>query len=447
MKKKIIVFLIVVIAVVFSISAFAYGEKIDSNVFDYLTSYNSQTQTLTDVPMYIGIPSCKVENSFLLSSSNILTRSDVKYIVFTVILGNADLSYAYNCNLNFYSLGSSYTYSLQVSFDGSGGILISGFSNYFNTSVSGPIQAYTYTEADAVSVALNVDYLWSQMCQACNVSDFDFFCISYAGDSVSLTSNSALVFGVSRDNSSCSLPHITDANKDGYDDSSFEAGVQAGKNVYGKVDANGDGYDDPSYTAGYNAGLSAGGASSSGSACTINHAWIGDDNIAIDSGEVDGIVKNGVCTCWLKGYVNGLRSIRDYGTLPKIVTDHVPDIADTGFKKGYDTGLLKAVEIYGTDENGDGYLDASYNAGYTAGASSSTLYNEGFDAGKKWQKNNDESTGAVSDFVTDVGGTVVSSFLYFGKNVEFLGISLLSLLGVLVVGFVVFFIFRKVKGG
>ena len=112
------------------------------------------------------------------------------------------------------------------------------------------------------------------MCQACNVSDFDFFCISHAGDSVSLTSNSALVFGVSRDNSSCSLPHITDANKDGYDDSSFEAGVQAGKNAYGKQDANGDGYDDPSYNAGYNAGLSAGGGSSSGNACTINHAWI-----------------------------------------------------------------------------------------------------------------------------------------------------------------------------
>lgn len=449
MKKKIIVFLIVVIAVVFSISAFAYGEGIDSNVWDYLTSYNSQTQTLTDVPMYIGIPSCKVENSYLLSSSNILTRSDVKYIVFTVILGNADLSLPYDLVLDFYSGGISYTYRFTVTFDGVGGTLFSGTSNSGTDSlVSGPSEASTYTETDAVSFALNLDYVWTQMCQACGVSGFDFFCVSYAGDSVVLNSNSGLAFAVSRDNSSsCSRPHITDSNLDGYDDSSFQAGVQAGKNTYGKVDANGDGYDDPSYTAGYNAGLSAGGGSSSGSACTINHAWIGDDNIAIDSGEVDGIVKNGVCTCWLKGYVNGLRSIRDYGTLPKIVTDHVPDIADTGFKKGYDTGLLKAVEIYGTDENGDGYIDASYNAGYTAGASSSTLYNEGFDAGKKWQKNNDESTGAVSDFVTDVGGTVVSSFLYFGKNVEFLGISLLSLLGVLVVGFVVFFIFRKVKGG
>lgn len=449
MKKKIIVFLIVVIAVVFSISAFAYGEEIDSNVWEYLTSYNSQTQTLTDVPMYIGIPSCKVENSYLLSSSNILTRSDVKYIVFTVILGNADLSYPYDLILEFYNGGISYTYILTVIIDGLGGIMFNGTSNYWNTdsSVSGPYETFTYTEADAFSVAVNIDYVWTQMCQACGVSDFDFFYVSQAGDSSSLCANSGLSFAVLRDNSSCSLPHITDANKDGYDDSSFEAGVQAGKNTYGKVDSNGDGYDDPSYTAGYNAGLSAGGGSSSGNACTINHAWIGDDNIAIDAGEVDGIVKNGVCTCWLKGYVNGIRSIRDYGTLPKIVTDHVPDIADTGFKKGYDTGLLKAVEIYGTDENGDGYIDASYNAGYTAGASSSTLYNEGFDAGKKWQKNNDESTGAVSDFVTDVGGTVVSSFLYFGKNVEFLGISLLSLLGVLVVGFVVFFIFRKVKGG
>lgn len=447
MKKKYI-FLIVLIAVVFSVSAFAYELDCDLDVVDYLTSYSSQTQTLDDVPSYKGIPSCKVNNSFLLGNPSILKRSDLKYIVFTLILANADTSLPYYLDLQFYNNGTFYTWRLSVMFSGDDMIMFDGCSNYgASSSVSGDYLTYTYTEVDAVSIAINVDYVWTKMAQVCGVSDFEYFCVGNYGDTVGMTMDSALVFGVARDNSSCELPHITDANNDGYDDSSFEAGVQAGKNVYGKQDANGDGYDDPSYNAGYQAGLSAGGGSSSGNACTINHAWIGDDNIAIDAGEVDGIVKNGVCTCWLKGYVNGLRSIRDYGTLPSIVTDHVPDISDTGFKKGYDTGLLKAVEIYGTDENGDGYIDASYNAGYTAGASSSTLYNEGFDAGKKWQKNNDESTGAVSDFVTDVGGTVVSSFLYFGKNVEFLGISLLSLLGVLVVGFVVFFIFRKVKGG
>lgn len=447
MKKKYIFFIVLIVAVIFSVSAFAYELNYDANVIDYLTSYSSQTQTLDDVPSYKGIPSFKVDNSFLLGYPSIMKRSDVKYIVFTIILSNADTSLPYYLDLQFHNGNSFYTWRLSVMFSGADMIMFNGCFNYGDpSSVDGDYLNYTYTYADAVSIAINVDYVWTWMANHCGVSDFDYFCVGDYGDTVGMILDSALVFGVARDNSSCELPHITDANNDGYDDSSFEAGVQAGKNVYGKQDANGDGWDDSSFEAGYQVGLSAGGGSSSGSSCTVNHLWIGDDNIAIETGEVDGIVKNVVCTCWLKGYVNGLRSIRDYGTLPSIVTDHVPDISDTGFKKGYDTGLLRAVEIYGTDDDGDGYIDASYNAGYTAGASSADGYSTGFEAGKSWQKNYDESSGAVSDFVTDVGGTIISSFLYVGSNIKILGITLLSLIGMIVLGAVVFFIWGKVKG-
>lgn len=447
MKKKIFITLIcVVIVSLLSITCSAYFTS-NGNTID-VSSYFTSSSVVAALPPYGGdYGYWELDNSFMLSDGQYVKCSNVNYLVFCPSYFG-ETSYS-NFLITFKRSGYSETYGISITVD-------SSFTLISIDKVGDILNLYSNTFSYCVSERPNLVLSFPNLLNALYANSSYFsesnpcynFSLTCSDDTCSCESYVSL-FGSSSggSGSTCTRPHITDSNGDGYDDSSYNAGVQAGKNTYGKVDANGDGYDDPSYTAGYNAGLSAGGGSSSGNACTINHAWIGDDNIAIDAGEVDGIVKNGVCTCWLKGYVNGIRSIRDYGTLPKIVTDHVPDIADTGFKKGYDTGLLKAVEIYGTDENGDGYIDASYNAGYTAGASSSTLYNEGFDAGKKWQKNNDESTGAVSDFVTDVGGTVVSSFLYFGKNVEFLGISLLSLLGVLVVGFVVFWIFRKVKGG
>ena len=115
---------------------------------------------------------------------------------------------------------------------------------------------------------------------------------------------------------------------------------------------------------------------------------------------------------------------------------------DTGYDIGYEAGQLSL----GSDENGDGYLDEPYNAGYDAGTKDSESYSVGFEDGKDWQHNYDLSTGAVSDFVTDVGGSIISAFLYTGSNIQILGISLLSILGIIVVGIFAFWVFRKVKG-
>ena len=115
---------------------------------------------------------------------------------------------------------------------------------------------------------------------------------------------------------------------------------------------------------------------------------------------------------------------------------------DTGYDIGYEAGQLSL----GSDENGDGYLDEPYNAGYDAGTKNSESYSVGFEDGKEWQHNYDLSTGAVSDFVTDVGGSIISAFLYTGSNIQILGISLLSILGIIVVGIFAFWVYRKVKG-
>lgn len=445
MKKKIIITLICVVVVsLLSITCSAYFTS-DLNTID-VSSYFTSSSVVAALPPYGGdYGYWELDNSFMLFDGQYVKCSNVNYLVLCPLY-TGETSYS-NFEITFKRSGYSETYGISITVDSSYTLISIDETNDIGNLYSTTFY-YCVSERPNIVISfanlLNALYSNSSYFSSSNpcysfsltCSDDTCSCESYVSLSVSSSGGSG---------STCTRPHITDSNGDGYDDSSYNAGVQFGKNTYGKVDANGDGYDDPSYTAGYNAGLSAGGGSSSVSACTINHAWIGDDNIAIDAGEVDGIVKNGVCTCWLKGYVNGIRSIRDYGTLPKIVTDHVPDIADTGFKKGYDTGLLKAVEIYGTDENGDGYIDASYNAGYTAGASSSDGYSTGFEAGKAWQLNYDESSGAVSDFFSDVGGTIISSFLYVGSNIKILGITLLSLIGIIVLGAVVFFVWGKVK--
>lgn len=445
MKKKIIIALIcVVIVSLLSITCSAYFSS-NGNTMD-VSSYFTSSSVVAALPPYGGdYGYWELDNSFMLSDGQYVKCANVNYLVLCPSYFG-ETSYS-NFEITFNRSGYSETYGISITVN-------SSYTLISIDKIGDILTLYSTTFDYCVSERPNIVVSFPNLLNAL-YSNSSYFSESNPCYNFSLTCSDDIcscesyvsLFGSSSggSGSTCTRPHITDSNGDGYDDSSYNAGVQFGKNTYGKVDSNGDGYDDPSYTAGYNAGLSAGGGSSSGNACTVNHEWLGDDNIAIDAGEVDGIVKNGVCTCWLKGYVNGLRSIRDYGTLPKIVTDHVPNISDTGFKKGYDTGLLKAVEIYGTDENGDGYIDASYNAGYTAGASSSDGYSTGFEAGKAWQLNYDESSGAVSDFFSDVGGTIISSFLYVGSNIKILGITLLSLIGIIVLGAVVFFIWGKVK--
>lgn len=408
MKKKIIIALICVVVVsLLSITCSAYFTS-DLNTID-VSSYFTSSSVVAALPPYGGdYGYWELDNSFMLSDGQYVKCANVNYLVLCPSYFG-ETSYS-NFQITFKRSGYSETYGISITVDSSYTSIsidkIGDILNLYSTSFY-----YCVSERPNIVISfsnlLNVLYSNSSYFSESNpcynfsltCSDDTCSCESY----VSLSLNSSGGSG-----STCTRPHITDSNGDGYDDSSYNAGVQFGKNTYGKVDANGDGYDDPSYTAGYNAGLSAGGGSSSG------------------------------------------------GSSSEFVDIDFDGYDDRSYNAGFDSGVELGKQLYGIkDNNNDTYDDDSYNAGYNSGynlgfdegAASSDGYNVGFEAGKKWQKNNDESTGAVSDFVTDVGGTVVSSFLYFGKNVEFLGISLLSLLGVLVVGFVVFFIFRKVKGG
>lgn len=407
MKKKIIITLICVVVVsLLSITCSAYFTS-DLNTID-VSSYFTSSSVVAALPPYGGdYGYWELDNSFMLSDGQYVKCSNVNYLLLCPLY-TGETSYS-NFEITFKRSGYSETYGISITVDSSYTSIsidkIGDILNLYSTSFY-----YCVSERPNIVISfanlLNALYSNSSYFSSSNpcysfsltCSDDTCSCESY----VSLSLNSSGGSG-----STCTQPHITDSNGDGYDDSSYNSGVQFGKNTYGKVDSNNDGYDDSSYTAGYNAGLSAGGGSSGGSSSEF---------VDLDFDGYD----------------------------------------DNSYNAGFDSGVQLGKDMYGIkDNNNDTYDDDSYNAGYNSGynlgfdegSASSDGYNVGFEAGKKWQKNNDESTGAVSDFVTDVGGTVVSSFLYFGKNVEFLGISLLSLLGVLVVGFVVFFIFRKVKGG
>ena len=409
MKKKIFITLIcVVIVSLLSITCSAYFTS-NGNTID-VSSYFTSSSVVAALPPYGGdYGYWELDNSFMLSDGQYVKCANVNYLVFCPSYFG-ETSYS-NFQITFKRSGYSETYGISITVDSSYTLISIDQTNDI-------LNLYSTTFYYCVSERPNIVVSFPNLLNALYANSSYFsesnpcysFSLTCSDDTCSCESYVSL-FGSSSggSGSTCTRPHITDSNGDGYDDSSYNAGVQAGKNTYGKVDANGDGYDDASYTAGYNAGLSAGGGSSSGGSSSSEFVDIDFD-----------------------GY------------------------DDRSYNAGFDSGVELGKQLYGIkDNNNDTYDDDSYNAGYNSGynlgfdegAASSDGYNAGFEAGKKWQKNNDESTGAVSDFVTDVGGTVVSSFLYFGKNVEFLGISLLSLLGVLVVGFVVFFIFRKVKGG
>ena len=408
MKKKIIITLICVVVVsLLSITCSAYFTS-DLNTID-VSSYFTSSSVVAVLPPYGGdYGYWELDNSFMLSDGQYVKCSNVNYLVLCPLY-TGETSYL-NFEITFKRSGYSETYGISITVDSSYTSIsidkIGDILNLYSTSFY-----YCVSERPNIVVSfpnlLNALYSNSSYFSESNPCyNFSLTC----SDDICSCESYVSLFGSSSggSGSTCTRPHITDSNGDGYDDSSYNAGVQFGKNTYGKVDSNGDGYDDPSYTAGYNAGLSAVGGSSSG------------------------------------------------GSSSEFVDIDFDGYDDRSYNAGFDSGVELGKQLYGIkDNNNDTYDDDSYNAGYNSGynlgfdegSASSDGYNVGFEAGKKWQKNNDESTGAVSDFVTDVGGTVVSSFLYFGKNVEFLGISLLSLLGVLVVGFVVFFIFRKVKGG
>lgn len=95
------------------------------------------------------------------------------------------------------------------------------------------------------------------------------------------------------------------------------------------------------------------------------------------------------------------------------------------------TGAGICTKKHIVDEDGDGYDDASYSAGY--------------DAGITYQKNVSGDSG-VSDFITKILGAVTGGALYVGSNVKIAGISLISIAAILAVGVAIMIIFSFKKG-
>ena len=131
---------------------------------------------------------------------------------------------------------------------------------------------------------------------------------------------------------------------------------------------------------------------------------------------------------WQEGYDKGYTDGKDQGFL-------------NGYNKGYNNG--KDVGI--SSINTSAIRQEGYNQGFAEGAKTQSAYELGFDAGKEWQHNMDLSTGEVSDFITTLGGSLISSFLYVGSNIEIMGFSLLTLLGFVVLGLVIY-LALKLKG-
>ncbi len=93
--------------------------------------------------------------------------------------------------------------------------------------------------------------------------------------------------------------------------------------------------------------------------------------------------------------------------------------------KGSVTEACKKPHI--VDKNGDGYDDASFDAGVT------------------YQTNSSGDSG-VSDFITKILGAVTGSAIYIGSNVKIAGISLLTIAGILAVGVAIAILFSFKKG-
>lgn len=134
------------------------------------------------------------------------------------------------------------------------------------------------------------------------------------------------------------------------------------------------------------------------------------------------------------------------------------DIYDKGYndgyvngeQNGYSSGYTKGHSVGKEDGIASVDKDAVYNEGweqgFTDGVMTDDAYDVGFEDGKEWQHNYDMSVGEVSNFFYDIGGIVMSAFLYVGNNIHFMGISLLAILGIIVIGLFAYFGVKCLKG-
>lgn len=117
-----------------------------------------------------------------------------------------------------------------------------------------------------------------------------------------------------------------------------------------------------------------------------------------------------------------------------------------GYNSGYTDGFNVGKENGINSVDKDAIYNEGWEQGFSDGVQTDAAYDVGFEAGKKWQHNYDLSTGEVTNFLYTAGGALISFFLYLGNNINVMGFSLLSIIGIVVVGALVYIGIRLAKG-
>lgn len=114
----------------------------------------------------------------------------------------------------------------------------------------------------------------------------------------------------------------------------------------------------------------------------------------------------------------------------------------SGYTKGHSVGKQEGI----SSVDKDAVYNEGWEQGFTDGVMTNDAYDVGFEDGKEWQHNYDLSTGEVTNFLYTAGGALISFFLYLGNNINVMGFSLLSIIGIVVVGALVYIGIRLAKG-
>lgn len=84
------------------------------------------------------------------------------------------------------------------------------------------------------------------------------------------------------------------------------------------------------------------------------------------------------------------------------------------------------------DKDGDGYDDASYQAGYNVG--------------KDFSKNQASDTEEIGNFFTHMISAIMSAFLYLGFNISYKGTTILTVIFFIILGVIVYALIKFLKG-
>lgn len=260
-----------------------------------------------------------------------------------------------------------------------------------------------------------------------------------------------------------------------YTEAEYQAALAAGACDKTHVtDTNNDGYDDSSYTAGYNSGAATASTASpllSYSQGQLSWRKIKDSNpVYIEYITYQDYLTDAGYTALPNStdYSDGYWEIDSFdfdwekSQYSKWVQFRLVEATDSGDKYSNTIQIDICLETHVVDADNDGYDDSAFSAGYTAGGVSGVCslihvvdndndtyddvsFTAGKQAGINYQKNRSSDSG-VADFVTKILGAFTGSALYVGSNISVAGVTLLTIVGLLVIGVVVILLIKFLKG-